>query len=214
MASVVAIEVSELRQALVWVDHTDSVIGETRATLRTIVDAETGLRGYLITGRHEFLEPWKQSNIVTAQFSKVEEMVSDNPAQKQRFIDNHAKFLAWLKYSEGMIQLRESQGNYTDFDRNLEGKRLMDDIRSGFATMVDVEQALRDTRIERANRRDGEFEISLIGLSLVLATTLVLLSRYQLFQLSDHTTLPCARPRIRPNQSANVSSGSLRSCGA
>jgi PAS domain S-box-containing protein len=161
------------------------VIGETRATLRTIVDAETGLRGYLITGRQEFLEPWKRSNTVTAQFSKVEEMVSDNPAQKQRFIDNHAKFLAWLKYSDGMIRLRESQGNYTDFDRNLEGKRMMDDVRSGFATMVDAEQALRDTRIERADRRDGEFKISLIGLSLVLATTLVLLSRYQLFQLSD-----------------------------
>jgi PAS domain S-box-containing protein len=186
MASIVAFEVGQLRQAMIWVDHTDAVIAETRASLRKIIDAETGLRGYLITGRQEFLEPLRASSGTSAgQFTQLEGMVSDNTAQKERLIENYAAFQNWLNYSKEMIRLRDSQGNYTDFERNLEGKRLMDDIRDGSATIIKVEQELRDSRLKRAAGLDDDFKFSLAGLSLALVTILVLFSRFQLRNLAD-----------------------------
>jgi len=185
MASVVAFEVRQLRQALQWVDHSDTVVAETRSTMRQIVDAETGLRGYLITGRQEFLEPWRESSATPAQFAKIEKMVSDNPPQKQRFIATYENFQQWLNYSREMIRLRDTHGDYMDFERNLEGKRLMDSIRNGVATAINVEQALRNTRLERAAQLDADFDFSLVGLSLALATTLTLFSRFQLRHLAE-----------------------------
>jgi PAS domain S-box-containing protein len=185
MASVVAFEVGQLRQALGWVDHSDTVIAESRAVERGVVDAETGLRGFLITGRQEFLEPAQKTTSAAAHFSRLKELVSDNPVQKQRLTALLAKFQNWQDYAQEMIHLRESQGDYTDFERNLEGKRQMDDMRAEFGSVIQVEQALRDSRIQRANRLDKDFKWSLAALSLILVTTLVLFSRYQLRNLAD-----------------------------
>jgi PAS domain S-box-containing protein len=185
MASVVAIEVGQLRQALQWVDHSDLVVAETRSTMRQIVDGETGLRGYLITGRQEFLEPWREALATPAQFAKVEELVGDNPAQRQRFVAIYADFQNWLNYSKEMIRLRDSQGDYQDFKLNLEGKRLMDSIRNQVVDAINVEQNLRNSRLERAAQLDKDFDYLLVGLSLALATTLILFSRFQLRQLAD-----------------------------
>ena len=41
-----------------WVTHTHEVIGEARLIEKTLVDMETGQRGFLITGTENFLEPY------------------------------------------------------------------------------------------------------------------------------------------------------------
>jgi PAS domain S-box-containing protein len=184
MATIVAFEVSQLRQALGWVDHTDAVISEARTTLRRIVDIETGLRGYLITGNQEFLASDRHLSNLESEFSKLENMVADNPVQRKRLMDIHAKYLNWLDYSKQMIRLRETQGDYANFQRNLEGKHLMDDIRADFSTAISVEQQLRDSRIQKANDLDSEFKWSLAALCLALTAALVLFSRYQLRNLA------------------------------
>jgi PAS domain S-box-containing protein len=184
MASIVFFEVGQLRKALDWVDHTDAVIAETRATQRRIIDVESGLRGYLIVGRPEFLASARHLEGIDAQFARVEEMVADNPAQRQRLVNIYAKYLKFMDYSKEMVRLRDTNGDYANAQRNLEGKQLMDDIRADFVTALNVEQQLRDSRLSRATAIDDEFKLSLAGLSLALATTLVLFSRFQLRNLA------------------------------
>lgn len=184
MASIVFFEVGQLRMALDWVDHTDAVIAETRATQRRIIDVESGLRGYLLVGRPEFLASAKHIDGIDTQFARVEEMVADNPSQRQRLVDIYAKYLKFQDYAKEMVRLRDAKGDYADVQRNLEGKRLMDDIRADFVTTLNVEQQLRDTRLKKATAIDDEFKLSLAGLSLALATTLVLFSRFQLRNLA------------------------------
>ena len=43
------------------VEHTWAVIGEIESTLSTLTDAETGQRGYLLTGIPSFLEPYQSA---------------------------------------------------------------------------------------------------------------------------------------------------------
>src|SRR3954462_5429866 len=45
-----------------WVDHTDLVIGKASNLERMIVDKETSLRGYMLTGSPTFLDPFEQAD--------------------------------------------------------------------------------------------------------------------------------------------------------
>ena len=40
-----------------WVEHTREVLFHAEVILATVIDNETGSRGYLLTGKREFLEP-------------------------------------------------------------------------------------------------------------------------------------------------------------
>src|SRR5215831_4444149 len=44
-----------------WVAHTHEVLDLTSDVLRTLVDAESGQRGFLITGKEGFLGPYHQA---------------------------------------------------------------------------------------------------------------------------------------------------------
>jgi two-component system sensor histidine kinase/response regulator len=53
-----------LKQAIstaLWVEQTHEVIAEAHHIERRIIDLETGQRGYLLTGRDLFLEPYNNA---------------------------------------------------------------------------------------------------------------------------------------------------------
>jgi CHASE3 domain sensor protein len=50
-------QITRLLSALRLVDHTNQVISQANATQKLLLDMETGLRGYLLTERQNFLEP-------------------------------------------------------------------------------------------------------------------------------------------------------------
>ena len=42
-----------------WVSHTENVIGKANNLVKLLVDQETGFRGFLVSGKENFLEPYK-----------------------------------------------------------------------------------------------------------------------------------------------------------
>src|SRR6201999_4216266 len=67
-----------------WGDHTDSVINEVTTTLTTLTDAETGQRGYLLTGDTAFLQPYYGANEkALSLIDKIQAMTLDNPVQQE-----------------------------------------------------------------------------------------------------------------------------------
>jgi CHASE3 domain sensor protein len=55
-------QMNQLLEAGRWVAHTDHVIVSSDRALNLIVDMETGLRGYQLTGDRVFLEPGRSGN--------------------------------------------------------------------------------------------------------------------------------------------------------
>ncbi|WP_305844422.1 CHASE3 domain-containing protein [Photobacterium leiognathi] len=119
------------------VEHTYKVIDNSNILVSSMVDQETGLRGFAIGGQEEYLEPYisgkkefdKHLNIVT-------ELTSDNPAQQERYAFVATEAKAWQAYADKIIQLRKDiqQGEYSEqaIDKLLAsgiGKQLMDKIR-------------------------------------------------------------------------------------
>ena len=143
----------DLNDAMQWVDHTDQVIGQSRRLLKLLVDMETGLRGYLVTGNDVFLQPYQEaSKAVDSEYEALYRLVADNPPQQTRMERLHDSFHHWQSYAEQMIALRRAGGAYADLKVNLAGKREMDDVRDQIAGFQDVEEHLREERTRTAHR--------------------------------------------------------------
>ncbi|MEF1341309.1 CHASE3 domain-containing protein, partial [Vibrio rotiferianus] len=81
----VSTDIDEIRQLNGWVEHTYKVIDQARALVLSAVNMETGMRGFLLAGHDDFLEPFNQgkSDFYTL-FDKLSQTVSDNPQQVKR----------------------------------------------------------------------------------------------------------------------------------
>jgi len=184
MAGIVAWEVTQLRTALGWVDHTDRVISQARLMFRSIVDEETGLRGYLLTHHDDFLEPYNAAlPRVEDGFTRLPQLVADHPEQIQRLQQIRTSYDAWLADAKGILDADADLIPNT-YEGNLQAKQMMDHIREQMDEFLDAEYRLRDERVRRSADLDKLFFASLIGLSAALGTVLVLFTRRQLFGLS------------------------------
>ena len=65
------------------VAQTNDVKMQLRALLASLIDAETGERGYIITGNESYLEPYTRGVAATApEIARVRELTADNREQQ------------------------------------------------------------------------------------------------------------------------------------
>ena len=155
------------------------VLDETRAR---VVDAETGQRGFLLTGDAAYLEPYheaiKNLDRVTDELKKL---TSENPEQQKRIDALKSLIAGKLAELQRTIDLRQhGLAGATQVVLGGQGKQLMDRIRAVLTEMADQENNLRDVRSQEmadaltGTRRivlDGNL-VSLMLLLLVLATSI------------------------------------------
>ena len=122
-----------------WVQHTHEVISHVNGLGKLIVDMETGERGFLITAKDEFLEPFEASQKKwSRQTNQLVELVSDNVEQVRRVkaIDTLQK--KWLEVAAGpeiekRKLVRNGRASIADVAVMIEsktGKRIIDSIES------------------------------------------------------------------------------------
>ena len=65
--------------------NTTDVLDTLETALDAVLDQETSVRGYLISGGEKFLEPYhKGGNAYTAAIQKIRDLATDNPALQSR----------------------------------------------------------------------------------------------------------------------------------
>lgn len=85
VSAVLFITLRKLEENEGWVTHTYDVIEMGNSLLSSMVDMETGMRGFLITGVDEYLDPYKGGNIAfSEQMKKLQKKVEDNEKQVKR----------------------------------------------------------------------------------------------------------------------------------
>jgi CHASE3 domain sensor protein len=73
---------NQLNKDAPWVAHTQEVLGLTADVLLTLVDAETGQRGFIITGKDDFLQPYNAAlGRLDERLAKLKDKTQDNPRQ-------------------------------------------------------------------------------------------------------------------------------------
>lgn len=136
-----------------WVSHTTNVREGLARLLSTVTDAETGQRGFLITGDDTFLEPYHGAVAeIDHSYSEVQKLTSDNPAQQQRLAKLRPFIDGKLDRLRRTIDLRRNEGFEATRDVVLdgEGKEIMNKVRAGIAAMDDAESALLEARHREA----------------------------------------------------------------
>lgn len=122
-----------------WVEHTYKVINHTRELTKLMLDMETGERGFLITGKEHFLEPFVLSQQEwNTQVQELSQLVIDNPAQIARIKDIDALEKRWLKLAaekeiakrRAVGALNKSLDHMQNVLRQGKGKAILDQIRS------------------------------------------------------------------------------------
>ncbi len=131
------------------VAHTHQVRRQIADVLTQTINAETGQRGYVITGQDSFLAPYTTGTAaVKATADELRRLTSDNPNQQARL--DHMQPLVQRKLDEmqEVIDTRKTKGveAANAIVGNGEGKRLMDDIRTVLSDMDREEAALLETR--------------------------------------------------------------------
>jgi methyl-accepting chemotaxis protein WspA len=128
-----------------WVTHTYAVKAQLKDLEKTLVDAETGQRGFLFVNQEPYLEPFNSANQkLRDNFSGLREKIKDNPKQIARLATVENLTQQKMDELETTINLRKA-GKEKDVKALVfsgKGKQLMDDIRNGLNEMVQVEEQL------------------------------------------------------------------------
>jgi CheY-like chemotaxis protein/CHASE3 domain sensor protein len=108
------------------------VLAQFQTVLSTLKDAETGQRGYLLTGRESYLEPFSSAKgALAGEFRALHILIDDDPAQRKRL--ESLETLAADKMDElgETVDLRRSAEpeKALALVRTDRGKNLMDGIR-------------------------------------------------------------------------------------
>jgi signal transduction histidine kinase/CHASE3 domain sensor protein len=178
-------QVNQLTSAMEWVRHTDHVIAEANHTEKLLIDMETGLRGYLVTGNTEFLEPYEQGRLALAStFEQFPRLISDNPSQVQRLRRLQTNYQEWHRYAQQMIALRKQGGDYQAYAINAQGKKQMDTMRGEMASFIKTEEELRNIRTHNLQKTTQWLLVTRIGLSLGIGGILAFFTRQQLLAVA------------------------------
>lgn len=165
-----------------WVSHTHEVLAKLEAALSSLKDAETGQRGYLLSGDPAYLDPYRAAvSRFPGQLAELQQLILDNPAQTARLL--RVEQLA----GERMTILRRGLDRFeAELDRTRalslarqpgltgEGKRVMDAIRDEVALMQRAERALLEEHAA-ASRASARTALATTLVALALGLSLVAL---------------------------------------
>lgn len=147
-----------------------------------MVDAETGERGFLLTKRAEYLDPYKQAvEQIPPTIANLRQTIELEPGEKPRIerLDGLQKIenlinqqLAHFKQSREFTTNGKSQD---ELNAHLQtGKATMDSIRKGIGTMQNKEEELLAERIDEINSiRYRDYLFVFIALFVGLLTRII-----------------------------------------
>ena len=179
---------SVLRQDRDLVIHTYQVIGATTRALIAIEDAETGQRGFIITGNDAFLEPYKTASIQTIpkEIFLLRHLVADNNLQLRRVGELERLLRGKVQEMSSTLTIYRSQGfePARSVVASRAGKNLMDRIRGVTNEVEAAEQQLLNQRSAEV-KQDEHRIVAIAIVTTVLSTLLrilIALGRQRLLQ--------------------------------
>ncbi|MEH1874314.1 CHASE3 domain-containing protein [Nostoc sp.] len=180
-------QITRLLLAMQWVDHTDQVIAQANYTQRLLVDMETGIRGYLLSGEPKFLEPYQQASpLINPALNRLNNLVVDNPRQTQNLTQLRSRYEQWAHTALPLIVLRRQRGEPISVSALSTSKQLMDAIRNQVIQIIQLEQNLRNERSDTVRQTSQVVIATSIGLALVLGSILAYLIRREILLISQN----------------------------
>ncbi|MEM9541963.1 MAG: CHASE3 domain-containing protein [Cyanobacteria bacterium P01_E01_bin.42] len=186
-AIVSSIATNALRDAGLWVARTHEVKTDIKNLEESLLNAETGQRGFVITNRDRYLQPYERAlGEIDDLFANLKTLVSDNLEQVDRITDVEELADAKLAELAETIVLKR-QGREEELMALIlsdKGNDLMADIRTVLAEMEAFEERLLAERNQKTRQTErlaarvtwGSFvSIALIAIAISLIISRLLI---------------------------------------
>jgi methyl-accepting chemotaxis protein len=174
---------SKFSQANSWNIHTYEVMEEGGGMLTNMINMETGIRGYVVSGNENFLEPYNNGRKAFIEhFDKAKSLTSDNSNQQDRLakiLELHKEFSS---VAETLIKLRKesvegsrSMDSVIVFFREARDKKSMDAFRALESEFEKTESTLLVKRSEESASLESTTKLTLIvgGIIGVLLSSII-----------------------------------------
>ena len=157
--------------------HNQEVISKSNEVLLDVLNIETGFRGYLLSGKNVFLEPYNRSkNKVNANLDTLDILTKDNPNQQNNISLLKKKVADRLDFTEKYLAAKSPHelSNSEKIGIIEEGKRITDKIRETKSSVTNEEfKLLKNRKIE--NEKDYHFSELIFFLLLVFLAVIFIL---------------------------------------
>ena len=165
-------------EAQVEVEHTNQVLTRSQNALISLLNAETGVRGYYISRDRVFLEPYNvAAKNIQPEIQALARLVNDNPSQERQanLISQLAQAkVRHLKKVVSYVDARAVPNPPVDTQRLMAGKQIMDRFRAEIARFEAEEYRLLKVRSQLlAQQQDFNVTAMWYGIALSLIGTVV-----------------------------------------
>jgi signal transduction histidine kinase/DNA-binding response OmpR family regulator/CHASE3 domain sensor protein len=162
------ISIKSLLNSNFWVNHTQDVIYNLNEGSSIITEAQTSMRGYLLTGDEQFVDRFNDSEAKSnAYFEKLDELTSDNISQQKLLEQLRSKRSGFFKYLNNQIVKKRLSKETLIFDLN-EGRNMMNEIKAIIKKVENTEQRLLEERNANSERY-GTYSLILIVVAFFIA---------------------------------------------
>ncbi|MCO5949376.1 response regulator [Mucilaginibacter flavidus] len=184
------VSIQNLLESSHLADHSSQVVSNLENIISTMKDAETGQRGYLITGQEVFLEPYTGSRgSAMNMVDKVQNMTRDNARQQVNLDRIKENILKRLDILQRLIDKKKA-GKVITIDDMQPGKLVMDDLRKAVNRAETEEEGLLTVRTATLNKFS-----TFTPLTIVFAAILAIaVSIFSYFKVTGDVT---ARARLQ-----------------
>jgi CHASE3 domain sensor protein len=101
------LSLQQLREATRWRVHTYEVIDALDRLRSGLQDAQSSSRGFVITGRQDFLEPYEGAlTTIDRASAAVERLTVDNPSQQKSLGEIRVAITEWIAHNAATVQVR------------------------------------------------------------------------------------------------------------
>ncbi len=167
------------QDAQFWAIHTKKVIALTEAAHRTVVETQTHMRGYALTGDRSFHDRYREARAeIPDRFAELRAETKDNAEQLEKLheiTDAVDGFVSWMDDNCRLI----AEGNRktaVERIRSHGGTVQLQTIRDKVDEFLDEENRLDDQRREQLHHTSSvQFAVMLGGLALAIGSSGLLL---------------------------------------
>jgi PAS domain S-box-containing protein len=172
-------QIEEATRARGWVTHTYVTLDHIERYLEQLATAESGGRGYVITGMDNFLVPYNQAVAkgkgIDAELSQLSQLTADNPVQQARIAELYrltSQKLNLLK--QGNLLIQQGQGPQVQaLIKTGKGLAAMNRIRDIATAMEGEEEGLLLKRTKAYEKEAGDLTHIMFGLAVLLMAVVI-----------------------------------------
>ncbi|WP_423800090.1 CHASE3 domain-containing protein [Neobacillus sp. SAB-20_R2A] len=146
---------------------------------KNVLDMETGIRGYALTGQEEYLEPYHEGNRSWLDnYNKLHSLLDDNSSQQQTLEEIKPVIEKWIMNTGEYTINQKKEGNEAVLAKNFKeqtGKKVTDQIRTQMDSFLEKEKEMTSKRTDELLQNNNNLKIILYGI-IIFVTFLTILT--------------------------------------